>query len=342
MVNDLKFSVLVPVYNAQRYLDASIRSVMDQNYDNYELILVDDGSTDGSGEICDRYAENSTKIFAYHKENRGQLHTREYAISKATGDYCVFLDADDTLRIDALAKIKSAIEKFDSDCVVYRLVCVCEGKTLSQVEPMQDHCIEDKRELYRKCMLTSVYNSMCLKAVKRTLFTGKEDYSAYYDVRLGEDLLQSLEIFKNSKKVAFIGDVLYNYTINPNSVVQGTDCKRYRPDFVVYEKVLEFLRSENVFNQQDFDDYHTWGIMICIGEIERVCNSKSPWKEKVQALKRIRNEAFYSEYLLKEKTDWRAVGKRSIVFRMHKNKLDGFCAFVLPLWWKLHAFMRNR
>ena len=341
MVKEIKFSVLVPVYNARHYLDACIQSVMDQSYNNYELILVNDGSTDGSAAICDRYAESSTKIFAYHKENRGQLHTREYAVSKATGDYCVFLDADDTLRIDALATIRSAIEKFDSDCVVYRLVRVCEGKTLSQVEPMQDYCIEDKRELYRKCFLTSIYNSMCLKATKRTLFTGEEDYSAYYGVRLGEDLLQSLEVLKNSRRVAFIGDVLYNYTINPNSMIQGLDCKRYKPDFVVYEKVLELLRSENVFNQQDFADYHTWGIRLCIGEIERVCNSKNPWKEKVQALKKIRNESFYREYLLKERTDWRRVGKHGVVFRMHKNKLDGLCAFVLPLWWKLHAFVRN-
>ena len=334
MDHEIIFSVLVPVFNAQKYLDMCIQSVLAQTYANFELILVNDGSVDDSGAICDRYAQSDARISAYHKENRGQLHTREFAISKAIGDYCVFLDADDTLERNALEVLVSKINKYDSDCIIFRLSRVWEGEKLTTEAPMQDVCIEDKREVYRKCLMASEYNSMCIKAVKRSVFSGFVDYSDCYAIRLAEDLLQSLEVFKNSNRIAFIGDLLYNYTANPNSVTQGMRCDRYRPDFIVYERVLEFLYEENVFTQQDYREYHSWCVELCIHEIKRVCGYKDSWSNKVRALDRIRNEAFYKEYLLKEKTDWKAVGIKSLIFWLYKYRFDGFLAFVLPIWWK--------
>ena len=105
----LRFSVLVPVYNAEKYLEACIQSVLQQTYQNYELILVNDGSKDGSGAICDRYAQEYENIRVYHKENGGQLHARQCAIRNAHGDYYIFLDADDTLRRNALQTLAEKI-----------------------------------------------------------------------------------------------------------------------------------------------------------------------------------------------------------------------------------------
>ena len=94
----MKISIVVPVYNCEKYVGDCIESVINQSNDNWELILVNDGSTDKSAEICNSYAEKyRQKIFAFHKENEGQFLTRKFGILKCTGDYVGFLDADDLL-----------------------------------------------------------------------------------------------------------------------------------------------------------------------------------------------------------------------------------------------------
>ena len=250
---NIKFSVLVPVYNAEDYLDECIQSVLHQTYQNFDMILVDDGSKDNSGEIIDRFARMYDNIFAYHKENAGQLHTREYAIERATGDYYVFLDSDDTLRENALETICSKINEYNCDCVVYQWERVSNGKTLSSAPAFSDICITDKRELYKKCLFTRSYHSMCLKAVKAEILTNKEDYSRYYSVRYGEDMIQSLTVFKNSKKTIFIDSVLYNYTVNPNSVSLSNTYKNpedVKLDFI--QSVLDLLKDEPAWTEEDY------------------------------------------------------------------------------------------
>jgi len=91
MVDKVKFSIVVPVYNVEKYLPNCIRSLLEQKeYDNYEILLIDDGSTDGSSKLCDNYAEVSEKIFAYHKPNGGLSDARNYGLIRTSGDY-VFL-----------------------------------------------------------------------------------------------------------------------------------------------------------------------------------------------------------------------------------------------------------
>ncbi|HQD38330.1 MAG TPA: glycosyltransferase family 2 protein, partial [Candidatus Avimonas sp.] len=87
----LAFSVIVPVYNAKEYLRECIESVLNQTYADFELVLVDDGSKDGSGEICDEYAGKDTRVKVFHKPNMGQLHSREYGIARSSNEWLLFL-----------------------------------------------------------------------------------------------------------------------------------------------------------------------------------------------------------------------------------------------------------
>ena len=116
----MRYSVLVPVYNAGKYLDVCVRSVLHQTERDFELVLVDDGSTDGSGQVCDRYAaEHPDLIRVVHQPNRGLIMTRRVGISLARGEYCVFLDADDWLKNNTLAVIQETIERTNADIVIY-------------------------------------------------------------------------------------------------------------------------------------------------------------------------------------------------------------------------------
>ena len=102
----LKFSVLIPVYNTEKYIEECLQSVLNQTYQDFEIILVDDGSTDSSGVICDNYQKDyPEKIKVKHKENQGQLASRCVAIKEAKGDYCIFVDSDDSIKNNLLENL---------------------------------------------------------------------------------------------------------------------------------------------------------------------------------------------------------------------------------------------
>lgn len=120
-----KFSIIVPIYGVEKYIKKCINSVLEQNYNNYELILVDDGSLDSCPFICDAYAEKDERIIVIHKKNGGASDARNMGIKKATGDYILFLDGDDYwLEIDLLEKLNERINQLDSDviCLNYKKV----------------------------------------------------------------------------------------------------------------------------------------------------------------------------------------------------------------------------
>ena len=104
----MKFSILVPVYNVEQYFEQCLQSLLNQTYKDFEVILVDDGSKDSSGEICDRYqAEYPDKIKVIHQKNQGQLASRCNAIKAAVGDYCIFVDSDDMIDVKLLETVNA-------------------------------------------------------------------------------------------------------------------------------------------------------------------------------------------------------------------------------------------
>ncbi len=104
-------SVIMPVYKAEKYLDRSITSVLNQSYSDFELLLIDDGSPDNSGAICDEWAKSDSRIKAFHKPNGGTSDARNYGIEKAQGEYITFIDNDDYVLPNWLSDMHSAAEK---------------------------------------------------------------------------------------------------------------------------------------------------------------------------------------------------------------------------------------
>ena len=113
------FTVVVPVYKAEAYLEACLKTLADQSFDQYEVILVDDGSPDNSGVICDAWQQRYPHIFrVIHQKNAGQIMARNAAIQAAKGEFLIFVDSDDVLRTDALEIIAAYIRQFDADMVI--------------------------------------------------------------------------------------------------------------------------------------------------------------------------------------------------------------------------------
>lgn len=291
------FSILTPVYNVEKFLPSCIESVLAQTFTDWELILVDDGSTDDSRRICDEYAAKyPLKIKAFHNENHGQLYSRNFAVSKATGFYYVFLDSDDKLLPHTLKTIYDKFQQYACDLVVYGVANVLpNGEVIHKTSDLEVY-YKDKRLLYRKIFLNNSYNSLWRKAIKSSLIT-YQDYTAYYHIKRGEDLLQSLEILHNCRTAVIIPDILYHYTQNQASITHSTHTKPLKTSFVVREKVLDFLQQENVFTAKDMQEYHRYCIKLLEGELKLIALHSASYIEKKRLLNSLKQQSYYRNFL---------------------------------------------
>ncbi len=226
----MKFSVVVPVYNAQEYLGECIESVLKQTYPDYEMILIENGSVDGSAAICDGYQKNyPDRIRVMHTGNLGALMARATGVQYASGDIILFLDADDLFRYDAFQILCDAFESSGCDLVIFNGSVKENFDTSFRTYPFKDGTVfEDleKQQVYRTLVETDILNNVCLKAAKTTVFDFDLNYSDMSHVRHGEDLVMSAQMLTAAKKILFLDQNLYFYRQNMDSVVHST--QRYR------------------------------------------------------------------------------------------------------------------
>ncbi len=324
----IKFSVLVPVYNVELYVTECIESVMNQTYQNFELILVDDGSHDKSGDICEEYAKKDTRIRVFHKENGGLIHTRRFAIENALGNWYVFLDSDDTLQPNALETIYNKIVQYGCDLVIYGWQRFCGDTVLDDTATGKtDFVFPDKRSLYKTVFFDQQYNSLCRKAVKADLFTG-QDYSKFYEIKYGEDLLQSVELLNQADKVLLIDDSLYRYRVNSESMTHTIDYSKCKVDFTVRETILHFLEKANVFTKEDFKEYRSYCLKFLADEIWGIAISTAGREAKKQRLQEIFNSKYYQGFLLQGECNKKMIGKKEFCIRLLKAKQYVMLIFI--------------
>lgn len=135
----MKFSVIVPVYNVEKYLKKCIDSILAQDYSEIEILLIDDGSNDSSGMICDQYAETYTNVFVYHKENGGLSDARNYGLHRISGDYVVFVDGDDWIEEGCFTEFAKVLSKTHFDVLATRLIEAFENENVYRDSQMDDY-----------------------------------------------------------------------------------------------------------------------------------------------------------------------------------------------------------
>lgn len=253
----MKFSILIPVYNVEKYIVQCLDSVVNQTYNDYEVIVVDDGSTDSSGEICDNYHNRYPGLFkVIHKENQGLISARRVAIKHATGDYCIFVDSDDYVAENLLSEINGFLNNNDIDIVIYPY-------TRFNYDGMQEKCLylanngyiwneENKKDLLELLATTSMIDALWIKAIKTDILKNDPiDYSAYYDKNMSEDTLQSIYPLTVAKSVGYLDISLYYYRYNPESISRCFSPKSVEKKNTVhvYNTIMEYLPKWGLDNQ---------------------------------------------------------------------------------------------
>ncbi len=210
-------SIIIPVYNAVNYLTETVESILSQTYRNFEIILVNDGSTDGSGELCDRLAQRDSRILAVHKENGGVASARNRGLDEAKGDYIGWVDSDDIISPHMYGIMYDAAVKYDADvvqCSHTRDIQKLQNDIpdeLPELEVLNN--IESLKRIYRRH-----YTNACAlwsKIYRRSLFEGLRftEGTAFEDDEIVPQLIEK------SKKTVFFESPLYCYIKRENSII---------------------------------------------------------------------------------------------------------------------------
>lgn len=245
----MKVSVIIPVYNVEKYLRECVDSVLSQTHKQFEVILVDDGSTDGSGTICDEYAERCSCVSVIHSTNKGPFFARNLGAHIAQGDIVVFLDSDDCLRTDALEILADCFLRTQCDMVLYDSGICPNFSSYSVHHPFQHEEVfsRDRFEMIIRLIVSSrIPNSLCLKAVRKNCAQLKEDALKYSHVKQGEDLLMSIFFIDNCEKIAYLPEELYFYRMRQGSAVHTYDPMRKESVKTVHQVLAHYLDRWNM------------------------------------------------------------------------------------------------
>lgn len=244
-MQEVFFSIIAPVYNAEAYLEECIDSVISQTFERWELLLVDDGSTDLSPSICDRYANQDNRIKAIHQSNKGAYLARLNGISRATGKYYVGLDADDMLRNNCLERLYSVISEYEVDLVSYQNTEV-DDATVSQpiLEPDKEYTKEEYLQAVIKNRCPSPWDkAIRMECVKRA------DYSeAPENQSISLDSLSIIPAICEISSAYIISEALYVYRVHDGSISHSISERKLRDIARVYEFDERLIKKYNLYN----------------------------------------------------------------------------------------------
>ena len=233
-----KISVIVPVYKAEHYLARCVDTLLAQTFDDFEVILVDDGSPDNSGAICDEYALKDKRVRVIHQPNAGVSMARQKGLDNARGEYVIHADPDDWVEPDMLKELYAKAKEEDADMVICDFYGHYGGKVV--YERQQPSSLDHNTVLCD--MFKHLFGSCCNKLVRRVCFL-KFDIHFSEGVSFCEDLLINSTLLRHNIKVAYLPNAFYHYDccINSNSLVRKKTYATFEKDkrlILLFEKAL--------------------------------------------------------------------------------------------------------
>ena len=227
-------SIIIPVYNVEKYLDYCLQSVLTQDYTNLEIILIDDGSTDSSGQMCDEYAKTDSRVMVIHQNNGGLSHARNVGMKVMRGEYFSFIDSDDYVRTDYISTLFRYILEDQTDLAVSLVKKVLDNKDIQPIaEENINHFIYNQEDIKLQMISRKVPMYAPGKLYKREL----SNYMMFPVGRHFEDVPVSWKVINNVNNVSFIDSKLYYYRQRLDSIV-NMSFKKERMDQVYFSEEI--------------------------------------------------------------------------------------------------------
>ena len=255
---EIKLSVIVPIYNVDQYLEKCIESIIHQTYTNLDIILVDDGSTDKSGEICDKYAVEDNRITVIHKENGGPDSARKEGISKSKGDYIAYVDGDDWIEPDMYASMIEHVKKYSVNTVICGIV-----ENYSDRERMREPFLTEglydkeyfKNNLRKKIFYTgdffrsSITSSLSDKIIKKSIIEKYQKRDGL-ETSLSDDTMVAIPAVIDGQSIFVMKKCLYHYRMRENSLKHSLSKLDYKQ---VVQKSYKTWKTTLQMASPDYD-----------------------------------------------------------------------------------------
>ena len=258
-----RISVIIPVYNVEKYLERCVDSVINQTFKDLEIILVDDGSRDESGRICDEIKTTDNRIIVIHQSNGGLGFARNSGLKIATGEYVSFLDSDDYLRLDTYEKLNETIKLTDAETCIFSFCRVKNGEIkITQTNAIsgtfkgrealyniflnvlgsEPSCYHDFRILWQ----SSCFSLYSLDLIKKynISFPSEGDF-----VSFSEDVLYNFDYYSRATNVTIMNEAFYHYCLNPNTITTKYNENRFMLNVKLYKEQLR--RAEEYIKDND-------------------------------------------------------------------------------------------
>ncbi len=265
----LKISVIVPVYKVEEYIDRCVQSLIKQNFDSYEIILVDDGSPDNCPDICDRYADEYERIRSTHKPNGGLGDARNYGVAQANGRFVAFVDSDDYVEMTYLSNLWKVREHFYSDIAITRIKRETpDSKNISH-SAGDIRCLSGEEAFFEVYKHEELGWSACGKLIKKELLMKFPFPKGYY-----EDSAVMYKILASASKVA-VADYLYiyHYLNHEGSILQSKLNEKHYRIFEICDELDDYIN-------ENYTQYTLLSVMFKKAAITQMLNcQRMNWKD---------------------------------------------------------------
>ena len=242
MLNKVIFSIVCPIFNNEKFIKDCVESVIGQTCQDWEMILVDDGSSDGSGNICDIYSASYKNIITIHKKNQGPYFARIDGVKRCRGDWVLFLDSDDVLAKDCLETLKNKISR-SIDIIVFNMDTFSDGKISTrlfyQIKTEKEYFNDDIFKFY---YFESFIFNLCRCCFNSNLFCNLDENSKLANSRIGEDTIFLESTIRRAYHIKTIPSTLYFYRMHENSV---THLISFEPS-ICRVRVLDYLYGNRI------------------------------------------------------------------------------------------------
>lgn len=319
----MKVSLIIPVYNVENYLEKCLSSVEQQTYSQAEVIIINDGSRDNSYKIIDDFVARNENFICYKIENSGLGGARNFGLSKATGDYVVFLDSDDYIAKDCLEKFVDAAEKNSSDIVVCNSCDVAEDGTVisyskNNIENITTSLHETPQILLnRPCAWGKMY--------RKSLF---EDLS-YVAREWYEDLRLTPKLFLKAHKITYIEDSLFFYVQRAGSIMNNANAHRNLEIIAAMDDLISYFKKNDAYEEFKQELNFLAIFHIAIAGITRVLLCNTPDRKAV--VKKMEEYLSGFSDLYNNKYISTLSFNKKLILKLNKNKLYFITELVMKL-----------